>query len=179
MYFEPFLYLLPDVCEMSGTDFLSIRPPGSEVPKGCNLTSGRYRQTIKFNLIENTIMSNSTISRNSVDVIGFVGSARVSTLEGGSKVANFSVAVDYAYTTKDGTRVVRTNWIPCTAWAGKYITNLDNVQKGVKVHVRGRLESSAFVTASGEERSALSVHCTSLSIVVRDEADDDLPEDAE
>ena len=37
----------------------------------------------------------------------------------GTKVANFSIAVNEGYTTKSGEKVEKTHWYRCEAWDGK------------------------------------------------------------
>ena len=88
---------------------------------------------------------------NRIEIRGIVGSVRVQNV-GNTKVANLSVATDYAFTTKDGGAVIETTWHYVTAWEGRDIQNLDQLKKGSFVHVIGRLRNRKYTTHDGMER---------------------------
>src|SRR3989338_4441150 len=75
----------------------------------------------------------------------------------GSAVANFSIAVNRAYTTQGGERREDVCFVRIVAWAklaeicGEYLT------KGSGVFVEGRLQSRSWETDEGQKRTTLEV----------------------
>lgn len=87
--------------------------------------------------------------------VGNVGKeVEVKTLENGTEVANFSIAVtDKAFTKKDGTQVPEhTEWIDVVAWNG--LAKLSSyINKGDKVSVMGRWRSHTYESEGVQKRS--------------------------
>ena len=89
---------------------------------------------------------------------------------GNTKVANFSVATDYAFTTKDGGAVIETTWHYVTAWEGKDIQNLNQLKKGSFVHVIGRLRNRKYTAADGTERIVYEIVASKVEMIERPSA---------
>lgn len=87
---------------------------------------------------------------NKVEILGTVGQVRLNQV-GESRVANFSVATNYAFKNADGEPVIETTWHACTAWeqAGR----LDDIRKGAAIHLFGRIRCRNYTSASGEQRT--------------------------
>lgn len=75
----------------------------------------------------------------------------------GQPVANFSIATDESYTTKDGQRVERTEWHRIVVW-GKQAEFCGNyLSKGRLVYVEGRLETRKWQDNQGQDRTTTEV----------------------
>ena len=105
---------------------------------------------------------------NQVKLQGFVGNVKDITTRNGKKAISFSVATDYVYTNANGEKVVVTSWTQVVAFASRYITALEKIQKGTPVLVHGRLNSNSYTAADGQRHTTLEVLATSLSVVVKD-----------
>lgn len=95
-------------------------------------------------------------SLNKIEIRGIIGRVNVKEV-GDTKVANLSVATDYAYKSQDGGIVIETTWHNVVAWEGKEIPNLDQLEKGSFVHVCGRLRNRKYIAADGTERTVCDI----------------------
>ena len=103
---------------------------------------------------------------NKIEIRGIVGSVYVKDF-GNTKVANISVATNYGYTSRDGSAVIETTWHYVTAWEGKDIQNLDQLKKGSRIHVIGRLRNRKYVAADGTERIAYEIVASKVEMIER------------
>lgn len=103
---------------------------------------------------------------NRIEIRGIVGSVRVQNV-GNTKVANLSVATEYAFTTKDGGAVIETTWHYVTAWEGKDIQDLEQLKKGSGIHVIGRLHNRKYTTPDGIERITYDIVASKVEVVDR------------
>lgn len=101
---------------------------------------------------------------NKIELQGAIGTVRL-TLVSGTKVARFSLATEYAYTGKDGGAIIDTTWFSVSAWEGDKIRCLDNLQKGTKVHVIGRVRCQRYVDVSGIDRQCWEIVASELKIL--------------
>lgn len=70
----------------------------------------------------------------------------------GQAVANFSVATDESYTSKDGQKVEKTEWHRIVVW-GKQAEFCGNyLAKGRLVYVEGKLETRKWTDKDGAEK---------------------------
>jgi single-strand DNA-binding protein len=84
---------------------------------------------------------------NRCEFIGHLGKkAEVKTLEGGTKVASFSIAVtERGYTSKNGTEVPeKTTWVSIVAWRGLAEIVDRYTDKGSHVYVAGKFQSRSY-----------------------------------
>ena len=91
--------------------------------------------------------------RNSVELIGFLGSApEVKEFSKTKKVARVSIATNDSYKNDKGEKVEETQWHSLVLWdkqadiAAKYLT------KGSEVAVEGKLTSSSYTDKDGIKR---------------------------
>lgn len=103
---------------------------------------------------------------NKIEIRGIVGSVYVKDFVN-AKVANISVATNYGYTSRDGSAVIETTWHYVTAWEGKDIQNLDQLKKGSRIHVIGRLRNRKYVAADGTERIAYEIVASKVEMIER------------
>ena len=91
--------------------------------------------------------------QNRVQLIGNPGmDPEVRELDGGKKVAKFSIATRDFYKNSDGERVEDTQWHNVVAWGktaelvGKFI------RKGKQVYLEGKLTSRSYESKEGDKR---------------------------
>lgn len=87
---------------------------------------------------------------NRVELQGIVGSQR-SYQTGAATMHQFNMAMNRIYRTDDGMAVVETTWVCCLADESR-MSGPDDVRKGNKVHLVGRLRQHRFTTETGEDR---------------------------
>jgi len=92
-------------------------------------------------------------SLNKVMIIGNLGrDPEMRFTANGQAVANFSVACNRRYTTRDGEQRDETEWVRVVCWgrqaeiAGQYL------QRGSQVYVEGRLQTSSWEDQQGQTR---------------------------
>lgn len=92
-------------------------------------------------------------SLNSCQFIGRVGrDPEVRYTPSGQIVANFSLAVDETYKDKDGQKVEKTEWIPCTIWGKQAEFVANYIGKGRLVHVAGKWQTRKWTDKDGNEK---------------------------
>ena len=101
---------------------------------------------------------------NRIELRGIIGSVYVKDFVN-AKVANFSVATSYGYKSSDGTPVIETTWHRVVAWEGNGICDLHRLQKGMGVHVIGRIRMQRYTAADGSERTSCEVLARSVELV--------------
>lgn len=91
--------------------------------------------------------------KNKVQLIGNLGdNPVVKELEGGKKVANFSVATNESYKNAQGEKIVSTEWHNLVAWnkTAEIIEKL--LVKGSEVAIEGKLTSRSYENKEGEKK---------------------------
>ena len=88
---------------------------------------------------------------NTLTITGHLGNApRARTLDNGTPVCDFDVAVNRRYTSNGQTRE-ETLWVNVTAWRGLAQTCTQYLEKGRQVLVTGRLEmADAYIGKDGK-----------------------------
>lgn len=91
--------------------------------------------------------------RNRVQLIGNVGeNPKITKLESGKKVANFSLATNEGYTNQEGEKVVHTEWHDLVAW-GKTADIVEQfINKGKQIVVDGALRKRSYEDKEGQKR---------------------------
>ena len=101
---------------------------------------------------------------NRVILRGFVGN--VSIFNGAGKVMErLSVGTGNAYKASDGTPVIDTEWHRIICWEGKYIKDLDKLQKGSRVQIEGRIHYGRFTGEDMVERYYTEIQASKLEIL--------------
>lgn len=103
-------------------------------------------------------------SINKVELQGRIGSLRVNAANG-SVVANISLATDLLFKGRESEGRVETTWHNVVAWQDKGMSDLQKLQKGMLIHVTGRIRTNKYVSKDGEERSIYEIYCDSLNII--------------
>ncbi len=101
---------------------------------------------------------------NRIELQGRVGFVRANEFNG-SKVANFSLATDILYKTREGVAVSETTWHNIVAWENKDMPDVGSISKGMPVHVVGRLRTTRYTNADGVEKTFYEVMAQKLRIL--------------
>lgn len=101
--------------------------------------------------------------KNRVQLIGNLGNdPEIVNLEGGSKLAKFSIATSDSYKNAQGEKVEETQWHNIVAW-GKTAEIVENfLTKGKQVAVEGKLVHRSYETKEGERRYITEIKCNEL-----------------
>lgn len=107
--------------------------------------------------------NNMNTLRNKVQLIGNLGqNPEVKELNGGKKVAKFSLATNETYRNKAGEKVTDTQWHNLVAWGktadiiGKYL------KKGSEVAVEGKLLNRSWTDKEGVKRYTTEIQVSDL-----------------
>ncbi|NND79551.1 MAG: single-stranded DNA-binding protein [Maribacter sp.] len=101
--------------------------------------------------------------RNKVQLIGNLGNdPEIVNLDGGAKLAKFSIATNETYKNAKGEKVTDTQWHNVVAW-GKTAEIVENyLAKGNEVAVEGKLTHRSYETKEGDKRYITEVKCNEL-----------------
>jgi single-strand DNA-binding protein len=104
--------------------------------------------------------------RNQVQLIGNLGKdPEVRELDSGRKAANFTLATNETYRTKDGEKKEDTQWHNIVAW-GKTADIIEKfVTKGREVILKGKLTSRSYENKDGDKRYITEVVCDEVVLV--------------
>jgi len=85
---------------------------------------------------------------NKVILVGNVGKdPEVKNLDGGTKVANFSLATSESYKDKSGNKVDKTEWHNIVVWRGLAEVAEKYIRKGSQIYLEGKITTRSW----GEE----------------------------
>ena len=73
-------------------------------------------------------------------------------LEGGTAVANFTLATSESFKGKDGNKVDRTEWHNIVLWRGLAEVAQKYLKKGNTVYIEGKLQTRAWTDKDGNKR---------------------------
>ena len=104
---------------------------------------------------------------NKVELVGVVGSVRIQHF-GDKQMARFTVVTNRAYKNREGAPVIETTWHNVAAFEGKYVQDVDKIEKGKPVKVQGRLQIQRYTGVDGVERTSVDVICSRLTILPDD-----------
>ena len=101
--------------------------------------------------------------RNKVQLIGNLGqNPEVKELNGGKKVAKFSLATNETYKNKAGEKVTDTQWHNLVAW-GKTADIIEKyLKKGSEVAVEGKLLNRNYTDKEGVKRYVTEIQVSEL-----------------
>ncbi len=106
--------------------------------------------------------------RNKVQLIGNLGQdPEVVTLDGGKKLAKFTIATNETYKNAQGEKVTDTQWHNIVAW-GKTADIVESyLSKGNEVAIEGKLTHRAYETKEGEKRYITEIRCNELLMLAK------------
>jgi len=101
---------------------------------------------------------------NRIELQGRVGIVRTNE-HNGVKVANFSLATDILYKTRDGSPVSETTWHNIVAWENKDMPDVHKITVGMPLYVTGRLRTTKYTAADGSEKTFYEVLAGKIRMV--------------
>ena len=107
---------------------------------------------------------------NRIELQGRVGIVRTNE-HNGMRVANFSLATDLLYRTRDGAAVSETTWHNVVAWANRDMPDLRRITKGTAVHITGRMRSQKYSSSDGADKYFYEILAQKLEILSSEKAD--------
>ena len=109
---------------------------------------------------------------NKVILVGNVGKdPEIRNLEGGAKVAKFSLATSESYKKPDGTKVDTTEWHNIVLWRGLADVAERFVRKGSQIYVEGKIRSRTWDDKDGIKRYAIDIVGESMTLLGRKQED--------
>ncbi|WP_291870592.1 single-stranded DNA-binding protein [Maribacter sp.] len=101
--------------------------------------------------------------KNKVQLIGYLGQdPEIVTLDGGKKLAKFSIATTDNYKNANGEKVEDTQWHNIVAW-GKTADIVENyLLKGKQVAIDGKLTHRSYDGKDGEKRYITEIRCNEV-----------------
>jgi len=107
-------------------------------------------------------------SINKVILIGHLGRApEVRYTQGGSPVANFSLATNEYWTSNTGERQERTEWHKIVAWGKLAEFCQEYLQKGTYLYVEGKLQTRNYDDRDGVKRYVTEIKASELGLLER------------
>lgn len=106
------------------------------------------------------------MSINKAILIGNVGNdPEVRHLEGGTPVANFSLATSETYTNRNGERVTQTEWHNIVVWRGLAEVVEKYVKKGSQLYIEGRIRTRSWDDRDGNKRYTTEIVCDNMQML--------------
>lgn len=105
---------------------------------------------------------------NRIELRGVVGTVRLQTVEG-KKVARITLVTNRAYRGREGEPVIESTWHNISAWENKETTGLENIQRGDKLWVTGRVRNQHYTGSDGVERYSSDITAYKVQPIPRDE----------
>jgi single-strand DNA-binding protein len=104
--------------------------------------------------------------KNKVQLIGNLGNApEIKKLDGGKKMARFSVATNETYRNAKGEKIVETQWHNLIAW-GKVADIAEKyLQKGSEVAIEGKLINKSYNDKQGNKKYITEVQVNELLLL--------------
>tara|TARA_R110002050_G_scaffold59259_2_gene132630 strand:+ start:83404 stop:83736 length:333 start_codon:yes stop_codon:yes gene_type:complete len=104
--------------------------------------------------------------KNSVQLIGNLGNdPEIVNIEGGAKLAKFSIATSDSYNNAQGEKIEDTQWHNIVAW-GKIAEIVERyLTKGKQVGIEGKLRHRSYETKEGEKRYVTEIKCNELLLL--------------
>lgn len=103
---------------------------------------------------------------NKVILVGNLGKdPDVRHLEGGTSVANFTLATNDFYKDKQGARVERTEWHNISAWRGLAELAEKFLKKGSQVYIEGKLRTRQYQDKDQQTRYITEIIADEISLL--------------
>lgn len=103
---------------------------------------------------------------NKVILVGNLGKdPEVRHLEGGTSVANFTLATNDFYKDKQGARVERTEWHNISAWRGLAELAEKFLKKGSQVYIEGKLRTRQYQDKDQQTRYITEIIADEISLL--------------
>lgn len=101
---------------------------------------------------------------NKVELVGTVGMVSRGEI-GEIRTADFSLVTNYLSRTASGQAVIETTWHHVVCCEGKDVCPVTKIERGVHLHVIGRIRNRRYTTETGEERTTSEILATKVEVV--------------
>jgi len=103
---------------------------------------------------------------NKVILVGNVGKdPEIRHLEGGTPVANFSLATSETYTNRNGEKVTQTEWHNIVVWRGLAEVVEKYVKKGAQLFIEGKIRTRSWDDKDGNKRYTTEIVADTLQML--------------
>jgi single-strand DNA-binding protein len=103
--------------------------------------------------------------KNHVQLIGRLGAnPEVKTLENGTKVARFNIAVAQIWSDRNGDRITDVQWHAIAAWGSLATIAQKILHKGTEVTVDGKLFNRSYTGRDGVKRTITEIVASELFV---------------
>ncbi len=107
---------------------------------------------------------------NKVILVGNLGKdPEVRHLEGGTAVANFTLATTEVYKDKTGTRQEQTEWHSIVVWRGLAEVAEKYLKKGMTIYIEGKLRTRSWDDKEGHKRNSTEIVGDTFTILSKKE----------
>lgn len=107
---------------------------------------------------------------NKVILVGNLGKdPEVRYLEGGTAVANFSLATSESYKDKSGKKIEQTEWHNIVLWRGLAEVAEKYLKKGMQIFVEGKIRTRSWEDKEGNKRYTTEIVGDNMTILSRKE----------
>lgn len=107
---------------------------------------------------------------NKVELIGYAGrDAEVKEIRKGINLANFSLATSENYRDKNGDWVSNTSWHNIVLWNDIAKKAGEEVKKGSRVSITGKINYRNYETKSGEKRYVAEIVANEFEVIPRED----------
>ena len=107
---------------------------------------------------------------NKVILVGNLGKdPEIRHLEGGTAVANFSIATSESYKDKSGQKIEQTEWHAIVVWRAQAEFAEKYLKKGMTVYVEGKLRTRSWDDKEGHKRDKTEIVCDTINILSKKE----------
>lgn len=104
--------------------------------------------------------------KNKVQLIGNLGNApEIKIMEGGKKMARFSMATSETYKNTKGERVKETQWHNLVAWGSVAEIAAKYLQKGREIAIEGKLVNRNYTDKSGVKKYITEIQVNELLLI--------------
>jgi len=106
---------------------------------------------------------------NKVELTGFAGrDAEVKEIKTGISVASFSLATSDGYRGKNGDWINNTSWHNIVMWNDMARKAGDEIKKGTRVSITGKINYRNYETQTGEKRYVTEILALEFEVVPRE-----------
>ena len=119
----------------------------------------------------NLKLKNMNTSRNTVKLVGNLGSdPEFIEFGNDNSLARFRVATDESYKSKEGEWLNKTTWHNIVAWGPRAKRCKEQLKKGSKIILKGKLRNDNYETKEGEKRSKTEISLQQFMLLNREKS---------
>jgi single-strand DNA-binding protein len=109
-------------------------------------------------------------SLNKVELIGFISNPEVMEMKNGSKLFKCSLATHENFKLRTGEWQSETTWHNIVIWNDFAKKAADELKKGARIHLTGKIVVDQFTDKEGKKRSAVKIQATEYEIAKDDDS---------